>query len=137
LNAVDTSVAVAGFVPWHEAHGVCADVLAEGALLPAHAAAETLTVLTCLPDPYRISADDARQMIVETFGDGIVSLPADIYRQLIDVAPRIGIVGGGIFDAVVGATVKHADAILLTRDARATRVYDALAVSWRLVASGR
>jgi hypothetical protein len=43
------------------------------------------------------------------------------------------VTGGAIYDALVGATDKHAGVKLLTRDRRATRMYELLGVDYDLL----
>ena len=45
----------------------------------------------------------------------------------------MGITGGGLYDVLIAATAKHAEATLLTRDRRATRVYEALGAAFQMV----
>jgi uncharacterized protein with PIN domain len=49
--AVDTSVVVAAFASWHEAHAAAARVVADRPDLVAPAALEAYAVLTRLPPP--------------------------------------------------------------------------------------
>ena len=48
-------------------------------------------------------------------------------------APRLGIAGGAIYDALVGATARAHGLLLLSRDRRAKPTYDLLGVSVRLI----
>ncbi|HJW15082.1 MAG TPA: PIN domain-containing protein [Thermoanaerobaculia bacterium] len=41
--------------------------------------------------------------------------------------------GGATYDALIGATAHHAGAMLLTRDRRATTVYEKLGIQHELV----
>ena len=55
MIAVDTSVAVAAALPWHEAHTAArAAMPADAALLLGQVAVETYSVLTRLPPPQRV-----------------------------------------------------------------------------------
>lgn len=51
MIALDTSVAIAVFASWHEAHSVAVEAIGPSPRLPAHAAIETFSVLTRLPAP--------------------------------------------------------------------------------------
>ena len=53
----------------------------------------------------------------------------DVYARLADD----GIVGGSVYDALVGQAARHNDRVLLTRDRRAERTYRALDVAYELV----
>ncbi|MGH2758446.1 MAG: PIN domain-containing protein [Actinomycetota bacterium] len=133
MNAVDASVAIAGFAAWHEAHEAARRVVSAGAGLPAHAAIETYSVLTRLPEPFRFSPDTARTLILQNFTQPFLLLSDAGYRALAEIAPAVSIIGGAIYDGVIAATAKEAEATLLTRDARAIPVYDALGVPWEFV----
>jgi predicted nucleic acid-binding protein len=70
----------------------------------------------------------------DRFDEPWLSLPPPAHSALLREASEKRITGGALYDALVGATAKHAGATLLTRDRRATRVYDALGVTFRVVA---
>jgi len=55
------------------------------------------------------------------------------YRDLLERAAAEDIVGGAIYDGLVGATVREAGATLLTRDRRAVHTYELLGVDYRLL----
>jgi predicted nucleic acid-binding protein len=133
VSAVDASVAIAAFASWHEDHTAALRALVPGSRIPAHAAAETYSVLTRLPEPFRFKPEVARRQIVETFTEPFLTLSARGYRRLIETAPAEGIVGGAIYDAIVAATAREAGETLLTRDRRAHRTYDAVRVRWELI----
>lgn len=133
MKVVDSSVAIAAFASWHEAHVPASNVVRSGALLPAHAAVETYSVLTRLPEPFRFSPDTARALVVGNFSGPFLSLSDVGYRTLIEIAPTRGITGGAIYDAVIASVVKEAGGTLMTRDRRAIPAYDALDVAWEFV----
>ena len=101
--------------------------------MPAHAAMETYSVLTRLPDPFRFTPDTARALVIENFNEPFLLLSDLGYRALIEIAPTKGIMGGAIYDAVIAAVVNEAEGTLMTRDRRAIPVYDALDVAWEFV----
>jgi predicted nucleic acid-binding protein len=132
--AADTSVAVPGALPWHEAHAAVGAVLSEDRIaLPAHAAVETYSVLTRLPEPHRLPPRVVRDYLRHAFEPQLLTLDGDVHQRLLERAADAGITGGRIYDAVVAATAREAGATLLTRDRRATRVYELLGVDFRLV----
>lgn len=53
MIAVDTSIVVAAFASWHEAHEAARGALSEEPRLPAQVAVESYSVLTRLPPPHR------------------------------------------------------------------------------------
>ncbi len=88
-------------------------------------------MLTRLPPPHRISPKIARQWLAQRFGQApVLVLPAEGYEEFLDGAVASGIAGGGIYDALVGATVRAAGATLLTFDRRAARTYEAMGVAY-------
>jgi predicted nucleic acid-binding protein len=131
--ACDTSVAVAALDATHDAHAPCRRALVD--LRPAlagHAAFETYSVLTRLPLPLRLSADQAVSVLAAAF-------PAECWlgdlgmRDLRNRLADLGIVGGSVYDAMVGQASAANGRILLTRDRRAERTYRSLGVEYRFV----
>jgi hypothetical protein len=53
LIAADTSLVVALFASWHEAHDAAREALPGEVRLPAHVLIESYSVLTRLPPPHR------------------------------------------------------------------------------------
>ena len=133
MIAIDTSVVVAGFASWHEGHASAAGVLARKPRLPAHVLIECYSVLTRLPAPHRAGAAVIESFLAERFPQALLTLPAQALRALLRTAAAAGITGGAIYDALIGATAKHAGAILLTRDRRALPTYDAIGVRYDLI----
>ena len=131
--ACDTSVAVASLDPTHQAHGVCRRALVEHRpALAGHAAFETYSVLTRLPLPLRLTPAQAAAVLVAAFPDHCW-LDAAATRELHGRLAEAGIVGGSVYDALVGQAALAYDRVLLTRDVRAERTYRALRVDYRLV----
>jgi len=131
---VDTSVAVAAALPWHEAHAAARAVLPRRKPpLPAQVVIETYSVLTRLPPPQRVPAPVARDYLEATFAFPPLTLSPDGLHQLLQLAAAEGISGGAIYDAVVAATAKQAGATLLTLDRRALTTYQLLHAEHRLI----
>ncbi len=131
---MDTSVAVAAALPWHESHEVAASSLPRTRTpLLGHVAVETYSVLTRLPPPQRVPADVALDYLTQTFVLPPSVLPAAAYARLLEVAAVEGISGGAVYDAVVAATAVEANATLLTLDRRAVETYQLLRADYRLV----
>ena len=131
--ACDTSVAVAALDPTHEAHTPCRRALVD--LRPAlagHAMFETYSVLTRLPIPLRLTAKQAVEVLGAAFPEecwlGEAGM-GDLRYRLAD----LGIVGGSVYDALVGQAAAANGRILLTRDRRAERTYRSLPVEYRFV----
>jgi predicted nucleic acid-binding protein len=133
VTAVDTSVVVAGFATWHEAHAPAAAALARKPRIPAHVLAESFSVLTRLPPPHRAPADLVAAFLLTRFPDAPLILPAASYVTLVKEVTGAGLNGGSVYDALIAATVRSAGAMLLTRDERARAVYDRFGVRYELV----
>lgn len=120
----DTSVVVAALSPWHEAHEVsAAAVTRHRPSLPAHVWFEAFAVMTRLP-ARPLPPDKVAEALALTFPETPVQLPTRSVPTLVSRLSRAGVAGGRVYDALVAATVHHAGGVLLTRDARATDVYD-------------
>jgi predicted nucleic acid-binding protein len=129
LIALDTSVVVAAFASWHQAHHPALAALARKPRVPAHVLAESYSVLTRLPPPHRAPAAIVVSFLLARFPDAPLALPAPSYRTLLREVVDAGLGGGAIYDALIGATARHAGATLLTRDRRAILVYQAIGVA--------
>lgn len=135
MIAVDTSVAVAAALPWHEAHVAALDALPRTkTTLLAQVGIETYSVLTRLPAPQRVPSALARDYVTEMFTLPPFTLTPDGHRRLLDLAAAEAITGGAVYDALVGATAQEAGATLLTLDRRAVATYQLLRVDYRLAA---
>ena len=133
MIAVDTSVVVAGFASWHEGHAAASAALARRPRVPAHVLLETYSVLTRLPPPHRAPADLVALFLAERFQELPLVLPATAHLELLRTCAREGLAGGGVYDALIAATTRHARATLLTRDQRARAIYDRLEVRYEFV----
>jgi hypothetical protein len=100
--------------------------------LAGHAAFETYSVLTRLPVALRLSADQAVSVLAAAF-------PAECWlnaagmRDLRERLATLDIVGGSVYDALVGQASVANGRTLLTRDRRAERTYRSLEVQYRFV----
>lgn len=133
MIAVDTSIVVAAFAAWHEAHAEAQLVLDRVPRLPGHAALETYSVLARLPGPERASPMDVSAYLAREFPEPWLTLPIDELRQFVSWIASLGIAGGATYDALIGATAKLAGATLITRDVRARIVYERLGVDVEFV----
>lgn len=133
LWACDTSVAVAALDPSHEAHSPCRRALVQRRpALAGHAMFETYSVLTRLPLPLRLNAAQAAAVLVKAF-PAECWLGARATGDLFERLPDLGIVGGSVYDALVGHAASVNRRILLTRDRRAERTYRSLDVRYQFV----
>lgn len=62
-----------------------------------------------------------------------LGLPEPEILDVLASLGRLGIGGGAAYDALVAATARHHDLVLLTRDRRARATYDGLGVPYRFV----
>lgn len=133
MTAVDTSVAVAALAGWHEAHEH-ARRAAAAAVIPAHARLETYSVLTRLPPPHRLDPLVVSDLVSRWFPPNETLAPsARLTRSIVERCAGLGLVGGAVYDALVGLTAAEAGETLLTRDERAARTYGLVGVPFELV----
>jgi predicted nucleic acid-binding protein len=128
VNAVDTSVAIPAFASWHRAHQSALEIVNAGAILPAHVAYETYSVLTRMPDPHRAAPSSVIRFLEESFDGAWVTLPDGAMARLLGELADHGIRGGSTYDGLVGATARSVGATLISRDRRAKPIYDLLGV---------
>lgn len=111
---------------WHEHHAsthreierrVAAD---EVLVLAAHSLVETYAVLTRLPAPHRLRAEDALSLIESNWKNmPTISLTEDETWRVLRDAQQLGVVGGRTYDALIAATaVKAGASTLLTWNVR-------------------
>ena len=130
---VDTSVAVALAVADHAAHASTLRAVQGLRLgLSGHAWFETYSVLTRLPAPARRSPAEVRRLLAHDFPASLFLDEASAGALGVEIA-RLGIAGGSVYDALVGAAARSHGTRLLTRDARALAVYEALHVDVTLL----
>ncbi len=131
---VDTSVAVALTVADHEHHDRTFDLLQGRRLgLAGHAALETFSVLTRLPPPTRRTPASVARLLAKSFPHSRF-LGADATRSLFERLASLGIAGGAIYDALVGAAAAEHGVRIASRDRRALETYRALDVDVEFVA---
>lgn len=125
---LDTSVAVALSVADHEGR-TAARAAVEGSRLDlaGHAAFETYSVLARLPAPARRTPDAIRRLLARNFPYTRFLGPTRA-ADLLDRLAGLGISGGSVHDALVGATALEHQVPLATRDRRVLGTYRALDV---------
>jgi predicted nucleic acid-binding protein len=130
---VDTSVAVPLVVADHEHHHAVVDAVGSRTLgLAGHAAFETFSILTRLPPPARKSPGAVARLIGHNF-------PATRFLSdhgaaaLLARLGTLGIAGGAVYDALVGAAAVEHGLTLMTRDRRAVDTYRRLDVRFVLL----
>lgn len=130
---LDTSAAVALVVEDHEAHGATLEAVRGRRLgLAGHAWFETFSVLTRLPGGRRRSPADVAALLAHDF-PATAFLAEDAATALGPELATLGISGGAVYDALVGAAARQHGRPLLSGDARARPVYEALGVHALLI----
>ena len=125
---VDTSVAVALTVGDHEHHEDTFKRLSSRRLgLAGHAAFETFSVLTRLPAPARRTPATVARLLAKGFPHSRF-LGAEASAALLGRLDSIGIAGGSVYDALVGAAAAAHKLPLASRDRRALETYRALGI---------
>lgn len=134
---LDTSAAIALVIEDHEAHAITLAAVRGRLLgLAGHAWFETYSVLTRLPGTLRRSPADVALLIAHDF-PASAFLGDEAAAVLGPELARLGISGGAVYDALVGAAARQQGSELVSSDARARPVYEALGVRVRPVGSER
>lgn len=131
MTAVDTSVVIAAFASWHEAHVAAAAVVAQRPGLPAPCALEAYAVLTRMPPPHRASVAIVRDFIRQAFPAAHLVLRGESVDRVVDRLAVAGISGGASYDAVVGMIAAEHGLELVTLDVRARSTYERVGVAVR------
>ena len=130
---LDTSAAIALVVEDHEAHLATLETVRGRRLgLAGHAWFETYSVLTRLPGGLRRSPADVAALLAHDF-PASVFLAEEAATAIGHELARLGISGGAVYDTLVAAAARQHDRTLVSGDARARPVYEALGVRVRLV----
>lgn len=126
--AVDTSAAIALLMSSHVAHrAVRRQLRGHDLVLTQHSLAETYSVLTRLPGDARVATTDAVRLIDPNFGPPAL-VPAETAAAVPTVLADLDIVGGAVYDGLVGLAARSHSIRLATRDLRAAATYNALGV---------
>ena len=130
---LDTSAAVALVVEDHEAHAATLEAVRGRRLgLAGHAWFETYSILTRLPGGRRRSPADVAALLAHDF-PATAFLADAAAAALGPELARLGISGGAVYDALVGAAARQRGRLLVSGDARARSVYEALGVRVHLI----
>jgi predicted nucleic acid-binding protein len=129
---LDTSAAVALIVEDHEAHVATLEAVRGHRLgLAGHAWFETYSVLTRLPGVLRRSPADVAALLANNF-PVTAFLAEEAAAALGPELAGLGTSGGAVYDALVGAAARQHGRVLVSCDARARPVYEALGVRVQL-----
>lgn len=134
MTALDTSVVIAAFAPWHESHTAARQAVTPEAVIPAHVATETYAVLTRMPEPFRMDAQTVASYLAGQWGGRVIAPDAELYESLTTAVAAAGVMGGSTYDALVGLTAQRFGHRLLSLDLRAERTYRSLGIDYCLLA---
>ena len=103
---LDTSVLVATYYEDHEHHEPSIEMFLQcekpEACCAAHSLAETYATLTGMPGKHRASADEAMLFLGNVRARlSIVTLSSVEYFKAVEAAATEGVMGGGIYDAMI------------------------------------
>lgn len=130
---VDSSVAIALVSVDHGHHSAVAQAVAERRLgLAGHAAFEAVSVLTRLPPPFRRTPATISRILAQQFPTSRFLSPP-VAASLLSRLADLGIGGGAVYDALVGAVAVEHRLPLITLDRRALGTYRALDVDVEIV----
>ena len=133
LTLVDTSVAVPIVLADHANHVATTEALEGRNLgLAGHAGFETFSILTRLPPPNRRKPPVVARVLAATFPESRF-LGAKTAKDLLERLAPMGLSGGSIYDALVGAVAAEQELTLATRDRRAMPTYRALGIKIELI----
>lgn len=124
---LDSSAAIAFVQRKHEFH-IAVHSIADGHRLgmAGHAAAELVSVLTRMPPPQRVSGRVALDLLTQNFPHSV-----DLGLSLVEAVRacvEAGVVGGAMYDGIVGLAARESKIRLASVDARALSTYRALGV---------
>lgn len=132
VTVVDSSLLIPAVAPWHIEHSRADSLLARvGDLrLIGHVVLETYSWLTRNRPrtPPQVAAS-----LLRALPGPFLTLSADGYDRILGHVAGASVMGGAIYDALIGATALEANAHLLSRDARAASTYQAIGVDFELV----
>jgi predicted nucleic acid-binding protein len=130
----DSSVVIPAALPWHEHHAVAISSLqGQKTQLLAPVLMETYSVLTRLPPPQRLAPELALRYLREKFEFPPLMLPPESYERLLTLTTKERIVGGAVYDALIGTVAREFESTLLTLDRRATPIYEIVGVDYRVI----
>ena len=129
----DTSVIVAAALGSGAGHAEALEAIRNSEAASAgHAWIESFSVLTRLPPDVRLSGSDAAT-VLHSVVPRARHLSADEQRAFSRWIRNSGVVGGSVYDALVGWVAKCAGLPLITRDSRALPTYRTLGIDIFLI----
>lgn len=129
----DTSVIVPSLIRWHALHRRAASAVRGMSRVPAHALAESFSVLTRLPAPQALGPAQAHELLLRSFPDEPLTLSGAGYLATIRRLAEADTGGGRVYDAIIGAAAAEVGACLLTADRRALSTYALVGAAFELI----
>jgi predicted nucleic acid-binding protein len=127
--APDSSVVIAALGEWHPAHRVSrAAIAGEERRLVGHVAFEAASVLSRMPEPYRMMPMVVMDALDRMSASPWLALDAASQCSCLRRAIAEGLSGGAVYDALIAATAREHGARLLSADRRAWKAYEAMGV---------
>lgn len=127
MIAPDSSVVIAALGQWHPAHEASrAAIVGEERGLVGHVAFEATSVLSRMPEPYRMMPTVVMDALDRISTSPWLALDAASQRSCLRRAITEGLSGGALYDALIAATAREHGATLLSADRRAREAYEAM-----------
>ncbi len=118
---------------WHVHHERARRALdGEASTVIAHVLAETYSVATRLPEPFRASSS-TMVALLESLPHDVVGLSSERVLPALRRMSKFGVSGGQTYDGLIAATAVEHGLTLITMDRRATTTYDAVGVDLRFL----
>jgi predicted nucleic acid-binding protein len=135
VDAPDSSVLIAGFVPEHPFHEQATEALpsvrSKGRLI-AHTMAETYAVLT--GQPYAHPAANVLRYLDQFLSRSPLGLGPTSYAESLRRLAQGDVKGSAIYDGLIAAAARDSEHRLISLDRRAARVYRLFDVDFELLA---
>lgn len=129
MIAPDSSVVVAALGQWHPAHEASRAAIAGGERrLVGHVAFEAASVLSRMPEPYRMMPTVVMDALDRISTSPWLALDAASQHACLRRAVAEGLSGGALYDALIAATAREHGARLISADRRARDAYEAMGV---------
>ncbi len=127
MIAPDSSVVIAALGQWHPAHEASRAAIAGGERrLVGHVAFEAASVLSRMPEPYRMMPRVVMDALDRLSAPPWLALDAASQHSCLRRAVAQGLSGGALYDALIAATAREHGATLLSADRRASTAYQAM-----------
>jgi predicted nucleic acid-binding protein len=127
--APDSSVVIAALGQWHPAHEVSREaIVGEERRLVGHVAFEATSVLSRMPEPYRMMPTVVMDALDRISTSPWLALDAASQCSCLRRAVAEGLSGGALYDALIAETAREHGATLLSADRRARDAYEAMGV---------